>query len=663
MQRVGARVAQGDGEHRRVNHTPRLGVDQFEQRVEINGKVQGAADLAEHILHADAPFQVVHGLRPLDGQGHLVAQTLDEAQVFVAVGRAAPARADGENGIQPFLPAQAHDDRRAQHSQARPAAHHFQRQRASFFQVQQAGLRAQVAHQPALRAEDHIGEALARRRVRARAIVARRRVAHEQNSVGRSYSRFQRLHQQPRHLIQADGIRHLARELLQQRLVGAAGTVVHRVNASLQALAQRVEGQRHTEDRQHNQRRADGQIAHRAAHQRGHARHQHEVAQGEQSQQRRVESGARRKAVGVQLPPLGNSEQGTERQQCGESLGEHGQRRHARPGDDQRDQPRRKREQRQERAKDQDRALAAHRQRRRPPPPPEHPRQQDHAAEHVRPQGQAQPQAACLCVVRAIERGARCAGGQRCHCRRYAQRGHLLDGDEAVGHLQRQHDQQPAAQRQRHDPGPGGGLCCQRGELSGDKHGKRRRHQRHNLHERVGRPASEEQRRQPPQDRARDPARGEVGREVASGKVGQHHAQGAGMHAAGTFRASALRPGGHRPARALKAHGHGVAGGALDQQVVERIQPLGNGHRFQVCAVQRGEAVALAQPGVQRGPCRAHQRFRRAYRQVALHERAQEGTIQPGSRRDRVHKEQQAGDQQPDGSERRCQPANGWPGS
>ncbi len=260
IQLVGVGVAQGNIETRRIDHAQRLRVDEFQQRVKINGKVQRAAHLAQYVLHLNAAFQVVHCLSALNGQRHLIAQALDEAQVFVQIRRSALTRPDGQESVQPLPPAQPDDDRRAQHRQLGPAANHFQRQGTPFFHVEQGRPLAQMAHQPAFRTEYDVCWALTGSRVGLGAVLMRCGVTHEQNHMRGRKCLLQHLPNQLRDFRQPHRVCDIARKLLQHRLVRAPGAKIDGIDLLLEIQPQRVESDSHTEDREHNQHGAERRI-------------------------------------------------------------------------------------------------------------------------------------------------------------------------------------------------------------------------------------------------------------------------------------------------------------------------------------------------------------------------------------------------------------------
>jgi len=318
-------VAQRDIEVGHIDHADRLRVDQLEQRVEIDREVERAAHLAEHVLHADAPLQVVDGLGALDRQRDLVAQALDEAQVFVQVGRGVAPRADDHEAVQHPLAAQAHDHRRAEHRQPRAVADHVQRQRLAFFQVEQAGALAEVMHQPAFRRERDVGEWLAGGRIGLGPVIVGHVIAHEDDHVRGRQRVFQGARDQGRHIAHRGGVRHIARELLDRGLVGAARAEIYGVDHTLQRGPDRVEYQRHHEDRGDDQRRAERGVARAAPDQHRDAGHDQPVAQREQADQRCVQHALRDHTIGIHQPELGRRVNRAQREENRQHLVEHDQ--------------------------------------------------------------------------------------------------------------------------------------------------------------------------------------------------------------------------------------------------------------------------------------------------------------------------------------------------
>src|SRR5690606_22873512 len=116
----------------------------------------------------------------------------------------------------------------------------------------------------------------------------------------------------------------------------------------------------------------------------------------------------------------------------------------------------------------------------------------------------------------------------------------------------------------------------------------------------------------------------EIAGEVAGGQVAQRQRERTAPQAVGVRDRRAGRALGRGGAVQQEGGLHNLALVARVEYVLERATALARIQRVEVDAVQRDQAVAFGQPGVQGGPAAAGERGARIDREIPQREEAQE---------------------------------------
>ncbi len=651
VQLAGIAVAQGDEEARRIDHAHGLRVDQFEQGVEVDGEVQRAAHLAQHVLHADAAFQVVHRLGTLDRERDLVTQALDEARIFEHVGGPALARANRQKAVQSLLAAQPDDNRSAQHGQPSPVAHHVRRQFAPFFQVQQGRALAQVAHQAAFRQESDVGNALPRRGIFIGAVFVGDDIAYVQDRVRGGQRIVQQAMDQPGDVAQAHRLGHIARELLQVLLVMPPGAEIDRIDPALEVDAQRVEQQRHDEDRRHDQHRTQRRVARGSSDHHRDRRHHQPVRQRQQRQQRAVECGLRDHPVRIDRAELQHGVHGAQGQQDREHLVEHDHRRVDFLIEHGETEPDQHRDQHGHQADDHHRALVTGDGRGRARAPPVHPHHQRHRPGDQHAQRQHESRRVQLEIAGAEQHDTAAAERQRDQDRRGPPGGHLLHKGETVGKFQRQHSHQPRRQPGTDQPRPGIAVGAHDVEVSAQKDSQHGRQHRHKPHVGIVPPPPEDHRADDPQRHPGQPADAKIAEQIAQRHFAQADEHAAAAEAGQIAHVYALGPDRLGRAGAVIAQEtdrHTPIPFLLAQHFGQLFDPFAHRQRAEIDARQPVQPVAGDQLDAFHGPgvILADQRPVGANLQVAQRQKSDKRLVVPIQGRIGVQHQQHPGRQE-----------------